>query len=83
ALMQSLLTKDPTQRYDCDQALAHPWVRENGTASEANIQTKIMNGLTAIFEHNKFELAAMRLLAEASSDSEYQQILQNFQHADK
>eukprot|EP01134_Creolimax_fragrantissima_P004028 CFRG4028T1 len=81
-LLRRLLDKDPKTRMDADQALKHKWVVVNGTASELNIQTKIMNGLASIFERNKFELAAMRLLAEASSDTDYQQILQNFHHAD-
>ena len=66
----SLRLQDPHARSTADQILHHPWMRENGTASDQPLDNVILSRMRAFAGMNKLKKEALRIIATGISAEE-------------
>ena len=65
-----LRLQDPHARFTADQILHHPWMRENGTASDQPLDNVILSRMRAFAGMNKLKKEALRIIATGISAEE-------------
>ncbi|XP_040958592.1 calcium-dependent protein kinase 21 isoform X2 [Gossypium hirsutum] len=69
-LVRKMLTKDPKKRFTSAQVLEHPWMREDGEASDKPIGSAVLSRLKQFRAMNKLKKLALKVIAENLSEEE-------------
>ncbi|CAA7399639.1 unnamed protein product [Spirodela intermedia] len=77
-----LLVKDPRARLTAAQALSHPWVREDGDASEIPLDISILNNIREFVKYSRLKQIALRALASTLNPEEMANLRDQFDAID-
>ncbi|KAL4447969.1 hypothetical protein ABPG75_005188 [Micractinium tetrahymenae] len=61
--VKRMLEPSPARRATADEILQHPWMRENGVASDAPLDNVILRRMTTFAANNKLKRQAMKVIA--------------------
>lgn len=81
-LIKKMLTRDPKRRITAFQALEHPWIREDGEASDKPIDNAVLLRMKQFRAMNKLKQLALKVIAENLSDEEVKGLTQMFNNMD-
>ncbi|KAL6547069.1 hypothetical protein OROMI_022790 [Orobanche minor] len=81
-LIRRMLTVDPEKRITIAEALEHPWLKQDGEASEKPIDSAILIRMRQFMEMNKLKKLALKVIAENLSAAERQGLKQMFNNVD-
>ena len=70
ALTRVPCVQDPQKRATADQILHHPWMKENGTATDVPLDNVILSRMRAFAGMNKLKKEALRIIALGISPEE-------------
>lgn len=68
--VRKMLEMDPAKRATADQILQHPWMRENGVATDKPLDNVILQRMKTFANHNKLKKEAMKVIASAMPSDE-------------
>eukprot|EP00188_Purpureofilum_apyrenoidigerum_P002421 Plantae.Rhodophyta-Purpureofilum_apyrenoidigerum.ctg2499.p1 GENE.Plantae.Rhodophyta-Purpureofilum_apyrenoidigerum.ctg2499~~Plantae.Rhodophyta-Purpureofilum_apyrenoidigerum.ctg2499.p1 ORF type:complete len:582 (-),score=168.87 Plantae.Rhodophyta-Purpureofilum_apyrenoidigerum.ctg2499:141-1886(-) len=78
----SMLTMDPALRPDAKAMLAHPWIREDGVASDKPLVTSVLDNLNSFNQMNKFKKKALQVMATNMSVTALEEARKAFDEVD-
>ncbi|KAL6513935.1 hypothetical protein OROHE_019391 [Orobanche hederae] len=81
-LIGRMLTVDPEKRITIAEALEHPWLKQDGEASEKSIDSAILIRMKQFMAMNKLKRLAFKVIAENLSAAERQGLKQMFNNMD-
>lgn len=81
-LVRKMLTQDPKKRITAAQALEHPWMREDGEASDKPIDSAVLTRMKQLRAMNKLKKLALKVIAENLSEEEIKGLKQMFKNMD-
>ncbi|XP_076935190.1 calcium-dependent protein kinase 29-like [Bidens hawaiensis] len=82
-LISKMLTRNPKKRITADKALEHPWLKEDGEASESPMDSAVLIRMKQFRAMNKLKKLAMKVIAEnLESTEEIQGLKQMFNNMD-
>nr|GEY73870.1 calcium-dependent protein kinase 9-like [Tanacetum cinerariifolium] len=81
-LVQRMLTLDPKKRITSAQVLEHPWIREDGEASDKPIDSAVLSRMKQFRAMNKLKKLALKVIAENLSTEEIQGLKSMFMNMD-
>ncbi|XP_059318068.1 calcium-dependent protein kinase 29-like [Lycium ferocissimum] len=81
-LLKKMLTVDPKRRITADQALEHPWLKEDGEASDKPIDSAVLIRMKQFRAMNKMKKLALKVIAENLSEEEIKGLKQMFSNID-
>jgi calcium-dependent protein kinase len=78
-----LLQVDPTKRFTCDQALAHPWIVHKDAAPADPLNEMVLSGLGQFQRQNKLQRAVARIAINHLTDKDISMLQDLFATYDK
>ncbi|XP_076922948.1 calcium-dependent protein kinase 19-like [Bidens hawaiensis] len=81
-LVRRMLTQDPKKRITSAQVLEHPWIREDGEASDKPIDSAVLSRMKQFRAMNKLKKLALKVIAENLSAEEIQGLKSMFANMD-
>ncbi|KAJ8464919.1 hypothetical protein OPV22_027471 [Ensete ventricosum] len=69
-LIRKMLCSPPSARLTAHQVLSHPWIREQGVASDRALNPAVLSRLKQFSAMNKLKKMALRVIAESLSEEE-------------
>lgn len=82
-LISRMLTKNPKNRITADKALEHPWLKEDGEASEQPMDSAVLIRMKQFRVMNKLKKLALKVIAEnLESTEEIKGLKQMFNNMD-
>ncbi|XP_054797968.1 calcium-dependent protein kinase 2-like [Prosopis cineraria] len=81
-LVSKMLIQDPKKRITAAQVLEHPWIREDGNASDKPIDSAVLSRLKQFRAMNKLKKLALKVIAENLSKEEIQGLKAMFRNMD-
>ncbi|KAJ0720064.1 putative calcium-dependent protein kinase CAMK-CDPK family [Helianthus annuus] len=81
-LVRRMLTLDPKKRITSAQVLEHPWIREDGEASDKPIDSAVLSRMKQFRAMNKLKKLALKVIAENLSTEEIQGLKSMFMNMD-
>ncbi|PWA61673.1 hypothetical protein CTI12_AA373060 [Artemisia annua] len=81
-LVRRMLTQDPKRRITSAQVLEHPWIREDGEASDKPIDSAVLSRMKQFRAMNKLKKLALKVIAENLSAEEIQGLKSMFKNMD-
>ncbi|KAL2468206.1 calcium-dependent protein kinase 29 [Forsythia ovata] len=81
-LIRKMLTMDPKQRITAAQALEHPWLKEDGEASDKPIDSAVLIRMKQFRAMNKLKKLALKVIAENLSEEDIKGLKQMFDNMD-
>ncbi|CAA0831077.1 calcium-dependent protein kinase 29 [Striga hermonthica] len=81
-LIKKMLTIDPKKRITADEALEHPWLKEDGEASDRPIDSAVLIRMKQFRAMNKLKKLALKVIAENLSEEEIKGLKQMFDNID-
>lgn len=69
-LVKKMLRADPKERLTALEALNHPWIREDGDASDKPIDIAVLTRMKQFRAMNKLKKVALKVIAENLSEEE-------------
>lgn len=81
-LVRKMLTQDPQKRITSVQVLDHPWIREDGEASDKPIDSAVLSRMKQFRAMNKLKKLALKVIAESLSEEEIQGLKAMFTNMD-
>ncbi|KAK8587335.1 hypothetical protein V6N12_021832 [Hibiscus sabdariffa] len=69
-LVRKMLREDPKERLSPFEVLNHPWMREDGDASDKLLDVAILTRMRQFKAMNKFKKVALKVIAENLSEEE-------------
>ncbi|KAL0914030.1 hypothetical protein M5K25_017527 [Dendrobium thyrsiflorum] len=81
-LIRRMLTQDPKKRITAAQVLEHPWLRQDGEASDKPIDSAVLNRMKQFRAMNKMKKLALKVIAESLSEEEIKGLKQMFKNMD-
>ncbi|KAK9039942.1 hypothetical protein V6N11_015124 [Hibiscus sabdariffa] len=69
-LVRKMLREDPMERLSAFEVLNHPWMREDGDASDKLLDVAILTRMRQFKAMNKFKKVALKVIAENLSEEE-------------
>ncbi|KAB1215199.1 Calcium-dependent protein kinase isoform 2 [Morella rubra] len=81
-LVRKMLTQDPKKRITSAQVLEHPWIREDGEASDKPIDSAVLSRMKQFRAMNKLKKLALKVIAENLSEEEIQGLRAMFANMD-
>ncbi|KAG7957617.1 hypothetical protein I3843_11G184600 [Carya illinoinensis] len=81
-LVRKMLTQDPKKRITSIQVLEHPWIREDGEASDKPIDGAVLSRMKQFTAMNKLKKLALKVIAENLSEEEIQGLKAMFTNLD-
>ncbi|GAB2300416.1 Calcium-dependent protein kinase 19 [Dionaea muscipula] len=81
-LVRKMLTRDSTKRFTASQALDHPWLREDGEASDNPIDSAVLIRMKQFRAMNKLKKLALKFMAENLSEEEIVGLKEMFNNMD-
>ena len=80
--VRRMLERNPAKRAKADEILKHPWMKENGVATDKPLDNAILNRLNAFAGMNKLKKEAMKIIATAMPADEIAGLRQIFESID-
>ncbi|KAF6173322.1 hypothetical protein GIB67_027017 [Kingdonia uniflora] len=81
-LVRKMLTQDPKKRVTSAQVLEHPWIRDDGEASDKPIDNAVLSRLKQFRAMNKLKQLALKVIAENLSEEEIKGLKAMFKNMD-
>ncbi|KAF9621650.1 hypothetical protein IFM89_025561 [Coptis chinensis] len=81
-LVKKMLTWDPKKRINAAQALAHPWMKGDGEASDKPIDSAVLIRMKQFRAMNKLKKLALKVMAQSMTDEEIKGLQQMFNNMD-
>ncbi|KAF5192612.1 Calcium-dependent protein kinase [Thalictrum thalictroides] len=81
-LVRKMLTQDPKKRITSVQVLEHPWIREDGEASDKPIDSAVLTRMKQFRAMNKLKKLALKVIAENLSEEEIKGLKAMFTNMD-
>ncbi|KAI9115605.1 hypothetical protein K1719_013274 [Acacia pycnantha] len=81
-LVRKMLTQDPKKRITSAQVLEHPWIREDGNASDKPIDSAVLSRMKQFRVMNKLKKLALKVIAENLSEEEIKGLRAMFTNMD-
>ncbi|KAF7831285.1 calcium-dependent protein kinase 2-like [Senna tora] len=81
-LVSKMLIQDPKKRITSAQVLEHPWIREDGNASDKPIDSAVLSRMKQFRAMNKLKKLALKVIAENLSQEEIQGLKAMFTNMD-
>ncbi|XP_031405501.1 calcium-dependent protein kinase 29 [Punica granatum] len=81
-LIRKMLTRDPRKRITAAQALGHPWMKEDGVASDRPISSAVLTRIKQFRAMNKMKKLALKVIAENLSEEDIKGLRQMFNNMD-
>ncbi|XP_077229487.1 calcium-dependent protein kinase 1-like [Tasmannia lanceolata] len=81
-LVKKMLRPDPKERLSAVEILNHPWVREDGEASDKPIDITVLTRMKHFRAMNKLKKVALRVIAENLSEEEIMGLKEMFKSMD-
>ncbi|GMH22671.1 hypothetical protein Nepgr_024514 [Nepenthes gracilis] len=81
-LVKHMLTQDPKERLSAVQVLNHPWMREDGDASDKPLDIAVLTRMKQFRAMNKLKKVALRVIAENLSEDEIMGLKEMFKSMD-
>ncbi|KAK6934456.1 Protein kinase domain [Dillenia turbinata] len=81
-LVRKMLTQDPKKRITSAEVLDHPWIREDGEASDKPIDSAVLTRMKQFRAMNKLKKLALKVIAENLSEEEIQGLKSMFTNMD-
>ncbi|RVW40256.1 hypothetical protein VitviT2T_029850 [Vitis vinifera] len=81
-LVRKMLTQDPQKRITSAQVLEHPWIKEDGEASDKPIDSAVLSRMKQFRAMNKLKKLALKVIAENLSEEEIQGLKAMFTNMD-
>ena len=81
-VVRKMLVSDPKQRATAQEVLNHPWVREDGDASDAQLEDVVLSRMRKFAAMNKFKKMGMLAVAKTLSKEEIAGMKEVFQAFD-
>ncbi|GAB2296743.1 Calcium-dependent protein kinase 15 [Dionaea muscipula] len=69
-LLKKMLRQDPKERLSAIEVLNHPWMREDGDASDKPLDVAVLTRMKQFRAMNKLKRVALRVIAENLSEEE-------------
>lgn len=81
-LVKKMLIHDPKKRITAAKVLEHPWLRENGEASDRPIDNAVLSRMKQFRAMNKLKRLALKVIAKNLSEEEIKGLKQMFRNID-
>ncbi|CAL5344522.1 hypothetical protein CsSME_00032553 [Camellia sinensis var. sinensis] len=81
-LVRKILTKDPRKRITAAKVLVHPWIREDGDASDKPIDSAVLSRMKQFRAMNKMKQLALKVIAENLSEEDIKGLKAMFTNMD-
>ncbi|XP_057794903.1 calcium-dependent protein kinase 29 [Salvia miltiorrhiza] len=81
-LIRKMLTINPKMRISAAQALDHPWLKEDGDASDKPIDSAVLIRMKQFRAMNKLKKVALKVIAESMSEEDIKGLKQMFDNID-
>lgn len=81
-LVKKMLRVDPKERLSAIEILNHPWVREDGDASDKPIDIAVLSRMKQFRAMNKLKKVALKVIAENLSEEEIMGLKEMFKSMD-
>ncbi|GAV69710.1 Pkinase domain-containing protein/EF_hand_5 domain-containing protein [Cephalotus follicularis] len=81
-LVRKMLTQDPKNRITSTQVLEHPWIKEDGEASDKPIDSAVLSRMKQFRAMNKLKKLALKVIAENLSEEEIKGLKTMFTNLD-
>lgn len=81
-LVKKMLRQDPKERLTAVEILNHPWVREDGIASDKPIDIAVLTRMKQFRAMNKLKKVALKVIAENLSEEEIVGLKEMFRSMD-
>jgi len=81
--IHSLLQVDPTRRFNCDQALNHPWIEHKDALPQDPLHDMVLSGLGQYQRNNKLQRAVSRIAINHLTDKDITMLQDLFATYDK
>ncbi|KAF5944278.1 hypothetical protein HYC85_018355 [Camellia sinensis] len=82
SLVRKMLTQDPKKRITSAQVLEHPWIREDGEASDKPLDSAVLSRMKQFRAMNKLKKLALKVIAENLSEDEIKGLKEMFRNID-
>lgn len=69
-LVKKMLRSDPKERFSASEVLNHPWMREDGDASDKPLDIAVLTRMKQFRAMNKLKKVALKVIAENLSEEE-------------
>ncbi|XP_008792394.2 calcium-dependent protein kinase 1 [Phoenix dactylifera] len=81
-LVKKMLRQDPNERLTAGQILNHPWIREDGEASDKPLDITVLTRMKQFRAMNKLKKVALKVIAENLSEEEIMGLKEMFRSMD-
>ncbi|KAL5701368.1 non-specific serine/threonine protein kinase [Ranunculus cassubicifolius] len=81
-LVRKMLTQDPRKRITSAQVLEHPWIKEDGEASDKPIDSAVLSRMKQFRAMNKLKKLALKVIAENLNEEEIKGLKTMFTNMD-
>ncbi|XP_008802050.2 calcium-dependent protein kinase 1-like [Phoenix dactylifera] len=81
-LVKNMLRQDPKERLTAAQILNHPWIREDGEASDKPLDVTVLTRMKQFMATNKLKKVALKVIAENLSEEEIMGLKEMFKSMD-
>ncbi|KAI4370119.1 hypothetical protein MLD38_018500 [Melastoma candidum] len=81
-LVKKMLQADPKERLSAVQVLNHPWMREDGDASDKPLDIAVLTRMKQFRAMNKLKKVALKVIAENLSEEEIMGLKEMFKSMD-
>ncbi|EYU23402.1 hypothetical protein ABFS82_01G066800 [Erythranthe guttata] len=81
-LVKNMLQADPKKRLTAAQVLNHPWMREDGDASDEPLDIAVLTRMKQFHAMNKLKKVALKVIAENLSEEEIVGLKEMFKSMD-
>lgn len=81
-LVKKMLRQDPKERLTAVEILNHPWIREDGIASDKPIDIAVLSRMKQFRAMNKLKKVALKVIAENLSEEEIVGLKEMFRSMD-
>nr|GMD97449.1 calcium-dependent protein kinase 29 [Ipomoea batatas]GME00110.1 calcium-dependent protein kinase 29 [Ipomoea batatas] len=81
-LIRRMLAVDPRKRITAAEALEHPWLKEDGNASDRPIDSAVLNRMKQFRAMNKMKQLALKVIAKTLSEEEIKGLREMFNNMD-
>ncbi|GAB4834493.1 Calcium-dependent protein kinase 3 [Ancistrocladus abbreviatus] len=81
-LVRKMLQQDPTERLSAVEALNHPWMKDDGDASDEPLDIAVLTRMKQFRAMNKLKKVALRVIAENLSEEEIMGLKEMFKSMD-
>ncbi|KAF5191118.1 Calcium-dependent protein kinase protein [Thalictrum thalictroides] len=81
-LVKKMLRDDPKERLSAIEALNHPWIKEDGVASDKPIDIAVLTRMKQFRAMNKLKKVALKVIAENLSEEEIMGLKEMFKSMD-